>query len=145
MLDVSIWLSSHRRTMNLCANPETNSEILTKTRVQSSKNFDHSQPRKNSPVALKTVLLTTTINVPRVLERYRELDPNATFIVAGDRKTPHAETRKFVSKLGNALYLSDEDQTKLGYESSEIIGWNKIMRRNIALLEAIRQQPDIII
>ena len=103
-------------------------------------------PHEEQPlVRLRVVLLTTTIRVPRVLERYRQLDPDALFIVVGDRKTPHAETRHFVDSLGNSLYLSDEDQTKLGYASSEIIGWNKIMRRNLALLEAIRQQPDIII
>lgn len=93
----------------------------------------------------KTVLVTTTIHVPQVLARYRELGPEVRFIVAGDRKTPHAEARAFVESLGNACYLSDQDQVLLGYECSEIIGWNKIMRRNLALLEAIRLRPEIII
>lgn len=94
---------------------------------------------------MKTALITTTIFVPKVLERYRQLGPDVSIIVAGDQKTPHAETRHFVESLGNALYLSDADQEKLGYESSAIIGWNKIMRRNLALLEAIRQKPEVII
>lgn len=94
---------------------------------------------------LRTVLITTTINLPRVLERYRALGPEVAIIVAGDKKTPHQETRAFINGLGNALYLSDDDQAKHGYESSEIIGWNKIMRRNIALLEAIKLRPEIII
>jgi hypothetical protein len=94
---------------------------------------------------MKTALITTTIFVPKVLERYRQLGPDVSIIVAGDKKTPHAETRRFVESLGNAVYLSTEDQAKLGYECSEIIGWNKIMRRNTALLEAIRLRPDIII
>jgi len=94
---------------------------------------------------MKTILITTTIYVPHVLERYRELDGDVLFIVAGDRKTPHSETKAFVDRLENAIYLSDKDQEALGYASSEIIGWNKIMRRNIALLEAIRQGADLIV
>jgi hypothetical protein len=98
-----------------------------------------------SPPAVRTALITTTIYVPEVLARYRELGPDVSFIVAGDRKTPHKESRQFVDSLGNALYLSDEDQEKLGYKSSEVIGWNKIMRRNIALLEAIKGGFDVIV
>ncbi len=94
---------------------------------------------------MKTALITTTINVPRVLELYRSIDPDVMFFVTGDRKTPHNETRAFIEKLGNAVYYSTTDQEKLGYKCSEIIGWNKIMRRNIALLEAIKHNADIII
>ncbi len=94
---------------------------------------------------MKVALITTTIYVPRVLELYRNISKDVWFFVAGDRKTPHKETRSFVEKLGSAIYYSDEDQEKLGYKSSEIIGWNKIMRRDIALLEAIKHGADIII
>lgn len=94
---------------------------------------------------MKVALITTTIYVPRVLELYRSIREDVWFFVAGDKKTPHKETRYFVEGLGNAIYYSDEDQEKLGYRSSDIIGWNKIMRRNIALLEAIKHGADIII
>ena len=94
---------------------------------------------------MKIALVTTTIYVPRVLELYRAIGPDVRIIVAGDRKTPHAEARVFVSALGNAIYYSDADQEKLGYRCSAIIGWNKIMRRNIALLEAIKEGADIIV
>lgn len=94
---------------------------------------------------MKVALITTTIYVPKVLQQYRQLDREVTFFVAGDRQTPHKEARSFVEALGNAVYLSDQDQQGLGYQSSEIIGWNKIMRRNIALLEALRWGADIII
>lgn len=90
-------------------------------------------------------LITTTIYVPKVLELYRALDGEVAIFVAGDRKTPHAEARAFVSGLGNAVYLSDTDQENLGYRSSELIGWNRIMRRNLALLEAIRAGCDLIV
>lgn len=94
---------------------------------------------------MKLALITTTIQVPRALALYRELDKEAMFFIAGDRKTPHAQVQSFVSGLGNAVYYSDTDQEKLGYRCSDLIGWNRIMRRNIALLEAIKYGADIII
>ena len=93
----------------------------------------------------KIALITTTIKVPTVLAAYRDLDKDVMIFIAGDRKTPHQEVKHFVSSLGNAIYYSDIDQEKLGYRSSEVIGWNKVMRRNIALLEAIKYRADIII
>jgi len=94
---------------------------------------------------MKLALITTTIYVPRILELYRELDKDVMFFVTGDRRTPHDEVQALVSTLGNAIYYSDVDQEKLGYRSSKLIGWNRIMRRNIALLEAIKYGADIII
>jgi hypothetical protein len=94
---------------------------------------------------MRVALITTTIYVPSVLELYRTYDKEVMFFVVGDRKTPHSEAKSFIEGLGNAVYYSDKDQEKLGYRCSEIIGWNKIMRRNIALLEAIRHKADIII
>ena len=94
---------------------------------------------------MKVALITTTIYIPRVLELYRSINKDVWLFVAGDKKTPHKETRRLVENLGNAIYYSDEDQEKLGYKSSEIIGWNKTRRRNIALLEAIKYEADIII
>lgn len=94
---------------------------------------------------MKIALITTTINVPEVLALYRQFDESVEFFVAGDRKTPHDEARALCRKIGNARYYSDEDQERLGYRSSEAIGWNKIMRRNIALLEAVRSGADVII
>lgn len=94
---------------------------------------------------MKLALIITSIYVPHVLSLYRELDKEVMFFIAGDRKTPHDEVRSLVSTLGNAVYYSDTDQEKLGYRSSELIGWNRIMRRNIALLEAIKYGADIIV
>lgn len=94
---------------------------------------------------MKVALVTTTIYVPRVLALYREFDPDVKMFIAGDRKTPHDELRSFVADLGNARYYSDADQEALGYRCSPIIGWNRIMRRNVALLEAIKSGADIIV
>jgi len=90
---------------------------------------------------MDNVIIVTTINVPQALELY----PDAKqIIVAGDLKTPHDDLRRLEAKLTNMVYLSPDDQKKLGYSSSELIGWNVIQRRNIALLEAIKLHPDVI-
>lgn len=94
---------------------------------------------------MSTVLITTTVHVPNVLRLFREYDPNVEFIVAGDKKTPHDEVAEMADDIGKMTYLSPEEQRDLGYECSEVIGWNSIQRRNIALLEAIKRKPDVIV
>jgi len=41
------------------------------------------------------------------------------------------------------VYLTPDEQCK--YKCSELLGWNTITRRNIALLEALRWGADVII
>jgi hypothetical protein len=91
---------------------------------------------------MKTALITTTINVPTVLELYRQHGPDVAFFVAGDVKTPDYDRHKWPPLDG---YLSPERQKSLGYKCSELIGWNSIQRRNIALLEAVKWGADIIV
>jgi reversibly glycosylated polypeptide len=94
---------------------------------------------------MRVGLITTTINLPTVLRLYRKLDESVIFFITGDKKTPHEKVKQLVSELGNAHYYSDAEQQALGHKSSDIIGWNKIVLRNIALLEAIRHKCDVII
>jgi len=94
---------------------------------------------------MRTCLITTTIQVPEVLRLYRALDPDVHFVVAGDRRSPHEEIRALLDELGNGTYLSDTDQEAMGSRCSGVIGWNKIQRRNLALLEAIRRRPEAIV
>lgn len=91
---------------------------------------------------MKIALATTTINVPVALKLYRALDPDVRFFVAGDLKTP-PEAKAFVNSLGNAVYLTPEMQK--AWRCSELIGWNCIQRRNIAILEALKWGADIIV
>ena len=93
----------------------------------------------------KMTLITTTIYDASVLELYRSVAPGVEFIIAGDKKTPHDRVRDLCDRIGNAVYLSPADQLDLGYEVTEIIPWNCIMRRNLALLEAIKGGADIIV
>src|SRR6476620_6144831 len=94
---------------------------------------------------LDTALITTTINNPLVLRQYRASDPDVLFIIAGDRKSPHDDIRSLCKELGNAVYLDPREQQALGYACSEVIGWNSIQRRSIALLEALRAGAQVVL
>ncbi len=94
----------------------------------------------------KVALCTTTIHEPKVLELLRAHGPEVAFFVAGDLKTPEQKCADIVNKCGpNAHYLSVETQKSLGYDCSELIGWNCIQRRNIAILEALKWGADILV
>lgn len=89
------------------------------------------------------VLITTTINVPHVLKLYRRYGPDVPFIIAGDLKSPHEAIMELLDEIQPAIYLEPRYQER--YECSEHIGWNCIQRRNIALLEAIKMRPKVIV
>lgn len=91
---------------------------------------------------MKIALVTTTINVPIVLELYRAIGPEVEFFIAGDLKSPHDEIETLCIKLGYAHYLHPTAQKH--WKCSELIGWNCIQRRNIAVLEALKAGADII-
>jgi len=90
-------------------------------------------------------LVTTTIQVPEVLGWYREIGPDVPFYVIGDEQAPHDEIRAFCERNGSMVYYSDEDQHKLGYESSELLGWRCTGRRSIGLLEAVKHGASIVV
>lgn len=93
---------------------------------------------------MKLALITTTINVPRVLSLYRAHDAHIPFFVAADEKTPD-EAYAFCADLGNCEIYTPERQSEFGYECSDHIGWNSIGRRNIALLEAVKSGAEVIV
>lgn len=94
---------------------------------------------------MKTALITTTINVPTVLELYRQHGPDVAFFVTGDQKSPHEAICELAATRinGDFLYMSPDFQTD--WKCSELIGWNCIQRRNIALLEAVKWGAEIIV
>lgn len=92
---------------------------------------------------MKIAVVTTTINVPTVLELYVKYAPSGVkFFVAGDLKTP-LETMRFCLPFPNVLYYAPDEQAR--WKSSEIIGWNTDSRRNFAVLEALQWGADLII
>jgi len=90
---------------------------------------------------VKTALITTTINVPKVLELYRAHSEDVRFFVAMDKKSPTAAF-EFCNKMENCEALGEHGHY---WKCSELIGWNTIARRNIAMLEALQWGADIIV
>lgn len=91
---------------------------------------------------MKTAVVTTTINVPKVLELYKKFAPaGVEFFIAGDKKTP--DKAAHFCNVMEMNYLAPADQKK--WRSSEIIGWNTDSRRNFAVLEALQWGADLII
>ena len=90
-------------------------------------------------------LFTTSIGDCRVLRQYRASDPDVLFIIAGDVSTPHEQVKALCRELGNAVYLDPQEQDRLGYKCSDVLGFRTIQRRNIALLEAIRSGADVVL
>jgi hypothetical protein len=99
---------------------------------------------------MKTALILTTINIPTVLSLYRAHDPDVRFFVAMDKKTP-GEAYQFCNRLPNCVPIVDGNvdlvtfRDRGGYACSDLIGWNTISRRNIALLEALKWGADVIV
>lgn len=93
---------------------------------------------------MKTALIITTINVPTVLELYRQHGPDVMFFVAGDRKTPDNEVVALLERLGPHCYLGIDRQHQM-FKSSRLFGENTIQRRAFALLAALEWGADIIV
>ena len=96
-------------------------------------------------------LVTTTINVPTGLAKWREtLDYDGrredVIIVIGDHKSPHEGILDFLASLpgGSEMNRYHAPSAQMLWGSSEAIGWNCIQRRNIGFLEAMLLKPDII-
>jgi hypothetical protein len=96
---------------------------------------------------MKIALITTTINIPKVLSLYRMHSPNddgrgVRFFVAGDLKTPK-EAYDFCYALGGITCIPAAENSQ--FKCEKLLGWNTITRRNIALLEALRWGAELII
>lgn len=65
-------------------------------------------------------------------------------IIVGDKKTPHNEYITLEQQNKNVQYLTPEYQENNYKELSDAIGWNKIQRRNIGFIEALKQGAEII-
>lgn len=100
---------------------------------------------------MKFVLISTTIHVPHILKQWRktldDVSEGNVIIVTGDLKSPHKEIQAMMEDLPGQhvsnIYLRPDEQ--IHWASSEVIGWNCIQRRNIALLEAMSLNPEYII
>lgn len=90
-------------------------------------------------------VISTTIHGEKGYLSYDQLAAKSrfskvSFVITGDKKSPAFDTLQFRC---DTEYLDIYAQKK--YACSESIGWNKIARRNIALLRAIGLKPDFIL
>lgn len=101
-------------------------------------------------------IVTTTINVPHLLQAYADdaarFGRHVQFVVVGDNKTPE-ETSDFCTRLDQespyrCTYLSPQDQREiLGIAPSfeSFLPWNCIQRRNVGMYYAYQQSVDVVI
>lgn len=89
---------------------------------------------------MKKFIATTTIYEPSVaLKKYAAME-GWTLVIAGDKKTPH---EKYLEMPG-VIYMTPEKQANLYPVLSDLIGWNCMQRRNIAILHAYKLGADVI-
>jgi len=104
---------------------------------------------------MKTTIVTTTINIPVLLQRYAENakyygHTNLDFVVIGDRKSP-AETADFchtVSAHYPCAYLDIPAQKKYLDRFPQLwehLRFDSIQRRNIGILLAYENGADVVI
>jgi hypothetical protein len=91
----------------------------------------------------KIIVATTIYPVSEAMKKFATFK-NWVLIIVGDKKTPHEEYIKFQNDNSNVLYMTPEYQEENWKEMSDLIGWNKIGRRNIGYLEALKRGGEII-
>ena len=91
---------------------------------------------------MKLALATTTINVPQTLALYGAYGPDVKMFVTGDINTPQA-AYDFCDSVPNCIAGRPTSQSS--WKCSELLGWQSICRRNIALLEAVRSGAGVIL
>jgi hypothetical protein len=84
------------------------------------------------------VIVTTTINPPTEAVRRFDVMEGWHLVVVGDRKTPPDY------RLERGTYLSPADQEAIDPDLSDLIGWNRIPRRNFGFLVAHRMGAEVV-
>ena len=88
---------------------------------------------------MKAIVTTTIYEPTKAMKMFATME-DWNLIVVGDKKTPH----DIYENMEGVTYLSPDDQDKICPKLSELIGWNKIMRRNIGFIEAYRLGADLV-
>lgn len=95
---------------------------------------------------MRRALITTTIHRPDNLRDWAAQlsdEDGDLIVVAGDRRTPHLEVERLLDELDcDAVYLHPDDESP--HESARVIGYDTIQRRNLALLEVLRDFDYVI-
>lgn len=97
---------------------------------------------------MKTIVIMPTVNVPtNVREWAAMLDPNTDrIVVVGSGRTPHESwMRECCELVVPTTYLHPDSSLVTRYLTNDHMQLNHHHRRNLALLEALRDKPDVII
>lgn len=89
-------------------------------------------------------IVTTTIYPPSEAIHKFITFSDWNIIIVGDKKTPHDKYIKLEQQNKNVQYLTPEYQENNYKELSDAIGWNKIPRRSIGFIEALKKGAEII-
>lgn len=94
----------------------------------------------------KAICTTTIFSPSYALRKFIKIAERDGWdvVIAGDKKTPHAEYKQLEKDHSVVTYLSPEDQEKINKKLSELIGWNCIQRRNFSYIYAIQNGAKII-
>jgi hypothetical protein len=85
----------------------------------------------------KFIVITSIFKPTEAVEKFSRLN-DWQLVVVGDKKTPKDW------RSSGAVYLSPEDQEKLGYKILEHLPWNHYCRKMIGYLYAMQKGADII-
>jgi hypothetical protein len=92
----------------------------------------------------KFIVLTSIYQPSIALKKYITFD-DWFIILVGDKKTPHENYLDLEkSNPSNFKYLTPDYQENTYKELSDLIGWNKIQRRNIGFIEALKMGAEIV-
>lgn len=96
---------------------------------------------------MRKAIATTTINAPTVaIEAFVDIAEKDDWhiFIAGDLKTPHKEYFALEQLSDRVTYLHPETQVARWGRLSNLIGWNCIQRRNMAIMAAFEDHADVI-
>lgn len=92
----------------------------------------------------RAIIMTSIYEPDNLVDWHSQLGPNDFIVVAGDLKSRHDYVRGLLAELpGDHRYLHPEDSYP--WSTHRVVGFNSVQRRNLALLEALRREPDYVI
>lgn len=97
---------------------------------------------------MKTTIIIPTVRVPHNLHAWSQmLDPKTDrIIVVGSGKTPHNDVQQLLEDLAvPTMYLHPDSQHVTRWSIERHLQRNHHHRRNLALLEALTERPDVVI
>ena len=89
-------------------------------------------------------IVTTTINYPTEATLVFLQKKDWHMVIVGDLKTPHSEYEQLEKEYPQLHYMRPEEQQNDYEELSNVIGWNKIMRRNLGFCYAHKAGATLI-